>query len=254
MSEIQSLGRGLKILDQFVEAKTSLSITELTQLLDLDKSTVSRLVQTLVQYGYVQPEPGTRRYMIGNKITRMSWQLLNQMPIRDKAKPFLYRLMHATGECAHTAVYSERQALVIDDVEAPASLRVVGGIGRLIPLHCTSVGKCLLAFSNVPLPSELAARTRFTITSLDLLIEHLQEVRDAGYAYDDEENDYGVRCLAAPVYDHTGQAIACIGISGPTVRMTDDRIDALAAEVVVTARELSADLQLRENPTSLIYK
>jgi DNA-binding IclR family transcriptional regulator len=174
----------------------------------------------------------------------MSWQLLSRIPIRDRAKPFLYNLMQATGECAHTAVYAEKQALVIDDVEAPASLRVVGGVGRLIPLHCTAVGKCLLAFSNVPLPGELPPRTQYTITSVERLLEHLGEIRQAGYALDDEENDYGVRCMAAPVYDHTRQAIACIGISGPTVRMTDDRLDALAALVISAARDLSAQLQV----------
>lgn len=243
MSEIQSLARGLKILDKFVETEGSLSITELSQQLALDKSTVSRLVQTLVQHEYAQPDPGTRRYMLGKKITRMSWHLLNRIPIRDQAKPFLYNLMHATGECAHTAVYSEKQALVIDDVEAPASLRVVGGVGRLIPLHCTAVGKCLLAFSNVPLPSEMPSRTKNTITASERLLVHLDEIRKAGYALDDEENDYGVRCMAAPIYDHTRQAIACIGISGPTVRMTDDRLDALAAEVIAAAYNLSVQLQ-----------
>lgn len=247
MPEIQSLARGLKILDKLVEVERSLSITELSQALELDKSIVSRLVQTLVNYEYAQRDPGTRRYMLGKKITRMSWQLLNQMPIRDRAKPFLYSLMHATGECAHTAVYSEKQALVIDDVEASASLRVVGGIGRLIPLHCTAVGKCLLAFSNIPLPSELPARTHNTLTSIDRLLAHLDEIRQAGYALDDEENDYGVRCMAAPVYDHTRQAIACIGISGPTVRMTDDRLDALAAEVIAAAHSLSTQLQSVDN-------
>jgi IclR family transcriptional regulator, KDG regulon repressor len=247
MTEIQSLARGLKILDQFAQAKGSLSITELSRQLDLDKSTVSRLVQTLVQHEYAQPDPGTRRYMLGKKITHLSWQLLNRLPIREQAKPFLYSLMHATGECAHTAVYSEKQALVIDDVEAPASLRVVGGVGRLIPLHCTAVGKCLLAFANVPLPAELPPRTQYTLTSVDDLQAHLHHVRANGYALDDQENDYGVRCMAAPVYDHTKQAIACIGISGPTVRMTDDRLDALAAEVLAVARDLSAQLQNGEH-------
>lgn len=246
MSEIQSLARGLKILDSLVAADGSLSITELSQQMGLDKSTVSRLMQTLVQYEYAQPDPGTRRYVLGKKVTRVSWQLLNRVPIRDHARPFLYSLMHETGECAHTAVYSQKQALVIDDVEAPSSLRVVGGIGRLIPLHCTAVGKCLLAFSGVPLPADMPARTRHTITTPDRLLTHLEEIRALGYALDDEENDYGVRCIAAPVYDHTRHAIACIGISGPTVRMIDERLDELAEQVATAAHALSAALQTPE--------
>lgn len=246
MTEIQSLARGLKILDSLVEADSSMSITELSRQLDLDKSTVSRLMQTLVHYEYAQPDPGTRRYMLGKKVTRVSWQLLNRVPVRDQARPFLYRLMHETGECAHTAVYSQKQALVIDDVEAPSSLRVVGGIGRLIPLHCTAVGKCLLAFSNVPLPSEMPARTRRTITSIESLQVHLAQIRALGYALDDEENDDGVRCIAAPIYDQSRHAIACIGISGPTVRMIDQRLDTLAEQVVTAAKELSQQLQSGE--------
>lgn len=244
MTEIQSLARGLKLLDLLIETDGGISIGELSRQLELDKSTVSRLVQTLVQYEYAQPEPGTRRYMLGKKITRIRWQLLDQQPIRDQARPFLYSLMTSTGECAHTAVYSQKRALVIDDIESPSSLRVVGGIGRLIPLHCTAVGKCLLAFSGIPLPTELPARTRHTITSLERLTEHLKEIRELGYALDDEENDYGVRCIAAPVYDHTRHAIACIGISGPTVRMTDDRLENLAHRVVNAALDFSTQLQL----------
>ncbi len=245
MSETQSLGRGLKILNLFLETDSNLGITELSRQLNLDKSTISRLVQTLVQYDYVQPDPGTRRYVLGKKITQMSWQLLNRVPIRDQAKPFLYRLMNETGECAHTAVYSQKQALVIDDVEAPASLRVVGGIGRLIPLHCTAVGKCLLAFSGVPLPSELPARTHNTYTDIDKLLDHLAHIRQLGYALDDEENDYGVRCIAAPIYDHNKNAFASIGISGPTVRMTDDRLEALAQQVMLAGQELSHQLSIK---------
>ncbi len=243
MSEVQSLARGLRILDMLVEADDSLSITELSIQLGLDKSTVSRLMQTLVKCNYAQPDPGTRRYIVGKKITQVSWQLLNRVPIRDQARPILYDLMNATGECAHTAVYSQKQALVIDDVEAPSSLRVVGGVGRLIPLHCTAVGKCLLAFSDIPLPTEMPARTQHTITTFDHLSKHLKAIRELGYALDDEENDYGVRCIAAPVYDHRQQAIACIGISGPTVRMTDDRLDELAQQVMTAAYQLSAQLQ-----------
>lgn len=249
MSEIQSLSRGLRILDLLSDTEDSISITELARVLNVDKSTASRLVQTLVQHDYVQPDPRTRRYMLGKKITRMSWQFLNRMPVRDAAKPYLVRLMQESGECAHTAVYSQKQALVIDDVEAPASLRVVGGIGRLIPMHCTAVGKCLLAFSDVPLPDDLPARTERTITQREALIGHLEDIRRTGYTLDDEENDYGVRCMAAPIYDHTGTSTACIGISGPKVRMTDERLDELGKMVLKTARELSEQLQRMRRQT-----
>jgi IclR family KDG regulon transcriptional repressor len=242
VSEIQSLARGLIIMDLIANAENGMSITELAGFLDIDKSSASRLVRTLVNHEYVQPKTGSRCYILGKRLYRMSWQLLNRMPVREKAKPFLYRLVQTTGECAHTAVYSEGKTLVIDDVEAEASLRVAGRTGRLIPLHSTAIGKALLAFSNVPMPETLVAETARTLTDPAYLVEHLAAIREQGYALDDEEHEEHVRCIAAPVYDYTGIAIATIGISGPTVRVTDERIPTLARQVMDAARRLSAEL------------
>jgi DNA-binding IclR family transcriptional regulator len=243
MTEMQTLARGLKILDLIADTDRALGITEMANILDLDKSSVSRLVKTLVKYNYVQPDTASRGYVLGKRVRQMSWHYLNRMPVREKAKPYLYRLVEQTGECAHTSVYSEGKALMIDDVEAEASLRVVGGIGRKIPLHSTAVGKALLAFSDLPVPAHLESETSRTITDLARLLEHLEHVRAQGYALDDEEHHEGVRCIAAPVYDYMGSAIATIGISGPTVRVTDDRIPELAQQVLAAARELSNDLR-----------
>jgi DNA-binding IclR family transcriptional regulator len=230
-------------LDLIANADHAPGITEMATVLDLDKSSVSRLVKTLVKYDYLQPDTNSRGYVLGRRIRQISWHLLNRMPVREKAKPYLYCLMEQTGECAHTAVYSEGKALMIDDVQAEASLRVVGGIGRMIPLHCTAVGKALLAFSDLPIPAHLEAETSRTITNHDELNCHLEQVRAQGYALDDEEHQEGVRCLAAPVYDYMGTMIATIGISGPTVRVTDERIPELAQMVMAAARQLSDDLR-----------
>ncbi len=243
MREMQTLARGLQILDLIADADRALGVTEIANVLQLDKSTVSRLVRTLANYGYVQPYNGSRGYILGKRVRQISWHYLNRMPVRETAKPYLYRLVEQTGECAHTAVYSSGKALMIDDVEAEASLRVVGGIGRLIPLHCTAVGKALLAFSDVPIPAVLEKNTAHTITDHATLQAHLEEIRKQGYAFDDEEHQEGVRCLAAPVYDYMGAAVAAIGISGPTVRVTDDRVAELAQAVLAAARELSDELR-----------
>jgi IclR family KDG regulon transcriptional repressor len=242
VAEIQSLARGLLIMDLVANSEEGVSITELAEALDIDKSSASRLVKTLVSYDFVQQKSGSRRFILGKRLYKMSWQLLNRMPVREKAKPYLYRLMQSTGECAHTGVYSEGKALVIDDVEAEASLRVAGGIGRLLPMHCTALGKSLLAFSDIPFPTELNYRTPRTLVEREQLMHEIEETRLRGYSFDDEENDAGVRCLAAPVYDYTGMTIAAIGISGPTVRVTYERVPLLAEQVMETARQLSTDL------------
>ncbi len=243
MTEMQSLARGIRILDLIANADRAVGVTELASILELDKSTISRLVKTLVNYDYLQPDSGTRGYVLGKRIRHMSWHLLNRMPVREKAKPYLYRLVEQTGECAHTAVYSQGKALMIDDVQAEASLRVVGGIGRLIPLHCTAVGKVLLAFSDLPIPPVLSRETERTITQIDQFEAHLAVIREQGYALDDEEHQAGVRCIAAPVYDYIGTLLAAIGISGPTVRVVNHRIAPLAQMVMAAAKELTDDLR-----------
>ncbi|GAB4555008.1 MAG: allantoin degradation transcriptional regulator AllR [Anaerolineae bacterium] len=247
MPEIQSLARGLRILDFMLEAQRAVGVTELAEALALDKSTVSRLVKTLVARNYLAPEVGSRRYVIGRRLYRASYQLADKTPLRERAMPYLVRLMQATSECAHIAVHSKGAALMVEDVPAENSLlRVVGQVGRRIPLHCTAVGKSLLAFADIPFPSELICRTERTITVPDALRVHMEEVRVQGYALDDEEYDQGVRCLAAPIRDSFGHTIAVIGVSGPTVRLTYERIPSLAALVKACAAELSAELGYTE--------
>ncbi len=249
MGEIQALTRGLKILDHLTALarspeRSAASITELAQLLEVNKSSASRLVRTLAVHGYLQPDPASRGYLLGPKM-RPQGAVPGQAALRELARPFLYLLMKRSGECAHTAVSAQGQALIIDDVESAASLRVAGGVGRLNPLHCTAVGKCLLAFSEAALPEFLPRRTDRTITDPDTLLRHLEATRRQGYAFDDIENEEGVRCLAAPVYDQSGRAVACIGISGPTVRLTDARIFELAELLLEASRELSSIMGAR---------
>lgn len=247
MDGIQSLARGLHVLDLIANSERSLGVTELAQELGIDKSSVSRLVKTMVNFGYLQLEPGSRRYTLGKRLYHIGWQMLNLMPMRQYARPYLYRLVQETGECAHTAVYAEGKALVIDDVETETTLRVVSGTGRMIPLHCTALGKVMLAFCEVPMPKELAPFTDRTLTNFEAVNAHLEQVCQRGYALDDEEYDAGIRCLAAPIYNHFGIAIAAIGISGPSVRVTHERIPVFAERVMYAARELSTELGYRGN-------
>jgi DNA-binding IclR family transcriptional regulator len=169
------------------------------------------------------------------------------MPLREQAKPFLYELAEATGEAAHVAVYAQGQALVIADVESNKTLRVASGIGRLSPLHCTAIGKSLLAFSGVPVPDELSRETAHTIIDAEQLRIHLSDIRFQGYALDDEEYDDGVRCLAVPVYDYSGDAIATLGISGPTVRLPLESLPEFANAVKTASRRLSERLGFQPN-------
>jgi DNA-binding IclR family transcriptional regulator len=247
---VTSLERGLKVLDLLIEVEadvvrrgSGLAVQQVVNELGVHRSSAYRLMQTLVAKGYAVRRDGSRRgFSLGPAVHVHSGLNIDQRRLREAAHPVLLQLVEMTGECAHAAVASGAWALVIDDAETGQALRVVAGRGRRVPLHCTSAGKCLLAFGLATIPHELPARTARTLTSPDILRQHLAEIVERGYALDDEENDPGVRCISAPVYNALGEAIGCIGIDGPSVRMTDAHIDALADHVMTAANGLSTTM------------
>lgn len=239
MREIQSLARGLKILDILSQAQDGASITELAETLGVDKGSASRLMSTLARYGYAEKDDMSRRYHLGPQVVTLSRSFLTRLPLREAAKPYLRQLMERTGECAHLAVLAQGRVLYIDQVESPATLRVNAQVGQMNPLHCTALGKVLLAFGETRIPATLEAFTPRTITDPHALRIHLDEVHSIGYAVDDEEFDPGVRCIAVPVYDFRGKLTGSIGISGPATRVTLERLPALAAIVMEVGKSLS---------------
>ena len=247
MENVVTLERGLKILDLLIEVESDvvrrvrgLSVQQAANELGVHKSTASRLLATLVASGYAVPNDATSRgFRLGPSIQIHQALTLDERRLREMARPVLEDLVAATGECAHVAVVAGQTALVIDDVETDQALRVVGGRGRRVPLHCTSAGKCLMAYGLAGIPELLPARTSRTFTNREMLRLHLQEIVHMGYALDNEENDPGVRCISAPVFDAAGQAIGCVGIDGPSVRVTEAVIEELARTVVLAANELS---------------
>jgi IclR family KDG regulon transcriptional repressor len=239
MAEIQSLARGLKILELLEQSGDGLGTTELADLLGVDKASASRLVATLVKYGYAEKDMRTRRFHLGSQVVTLSRSVLARLPIREAARPFLRQLMERTGECAHLAVASRGGALYIDQVESPATLRVNAAVGTLNPLHCTALGKTLLAFGGLDIPDHLESFTPNTLTDLSSLRQNLDRVRLLGYAVDDEEFDIGVRCIAVPVFDFRGKLAGSIGISGPASRVTLKSLPDLAAAVIEIGKALS---------------
>ena len=239
MAEIQSLARGLKILDLLGQSSDGISITELAETLNVDKGSASRLVSTLAHYGYAEKDEVTRRFHLGSQVVSLSRSVLTRMPLREAAKPYLRQLMERTGECAHLAIAAQGKTLYIDQVESPATLRVNAQVGTMNPLHCTALGKALLAFGDLDLPADLESFTPHTITNVETLRRHLDEVRRLGYAVDDEEFDPGVRCIAVPVFDFRGKAVGSIGISGPSSRISSEQLPGMAKTVMGIGKLLS---------------
>ena len=239
---IQSLARGLKILDLLGQNPDGASITELAEILGVDKGSASRLVSTLVRYGYAEKDETTRRYHPGPQVVSLSRSVLTRLPLREAAKPFLRQLMERTGECTHLAMPEPGKVLYIDQVESPASLRVNAQVGTMNPLHCTALGKAMLAYGGLDIPPVLERYTARTICSKRALSANLEQIQRAGYAVDDLEFDPDVRCIAVPVFDFRGKVVGSIGISGPSSRVTTEKLPILSATVVEIGKALSERL------------
>ncbi len=242
MAEIQALAKGLKILKLLEHARNGMGTTEVANQMSIDKSSASRLLRTLANYGFVEQDEVTARYTLGSQLLSLGQHLLNRITLRDHARPYLHQLVDKTGECAHLAILAQGQALYIDQAESTAALRVESEIGTLSPLHCTALGKVMLALGNGRFPEELKPFTHRTVTDRATLEAQLLQTEKRGYAIDDEEYNYGVRCVAAPVYDHRGALVGAIGISGPAGRVTLERVDEFGTVVKDTAIALSTRL------------
>lgn len=247
MSEVQSLARGLQIIQKLAQSEEGLGITEIAEEFGGDKGNISRMMQTLAKYGFAERAIDGRKYVLGPQVVRLSQMLLMRTTIRGSAKIYLKQLVEQTGECAHLAILSQNQALYIDQEESPSALRVTTGIGTMAPLHCTALGKIFLAFSGAKINSALNPYTPRTITDQAMLDRHLDIVREQGFAIDDEEYNLGVRCIAVPVYDYRGKCVAAIGISGPTSRLLLEQMQSTTQIVVEIGKSLSAKLSFESS-------
>ena len=236
---VKSLTKGLKALDMLMAA-ADVGATDIARMLAVDKGAASRILKTLAECGYAVQGAG-RRYRAGTKLRGRgpAPSLPGGVSIRERARPLLLRIHEATRETAHLAVRADDQVLYLDKLDSDQPLRVERPVGTLAPLHCTALGKVLLAFSDAPLPRNLTGFTRHTPVSEDALRAALQRVVAAGFATDDEEFAPGIRCVAAPLRDGAGNVVAAIGLSGPTTRIEPAALVELGELVAAVAREFA---------------
>jgi len=227
----------------------------------MHKSTVYRLLTTLEEEGFVYQVDGSR-YALGWRAFELGAAVSPWQAIRQPVLRVLESLVDQTRETAHLAVLDEGEVLYIEKVEAPRSLRMPSAVGRRVPVHCTALGKVLLAglkdetVRTMIYSSPLRAFTRNTITDPDRLREEIQLVRRQGYAVDREEIEEGLMCVGAPLIDDQGQTCAAISISGPSTRILR-RLERHADAVREACRSLSDELganarRLREMSSSFL--
>jgi len=252
---VQTIERASSILDILGQSSQGISIRELSAKLKLPKGTSHRLLSSLSYFGYVRQDPKTKDYFLGLKFVELGQLLLSQLDLRKEAEPFLRDLAERTKETIHLVILDRNEIVYIDKVETdqnPSGLKMASRIGLRNPAHSSAVGKMILAnFSEEELQSffkekSLLRRTENTITDPIQLREHLKSVQKQGYAVDDEENEKGIRCVAAPIYNETGKTVAAISITAPAFRVTKKTIqETLKKEAMETASKISERLGYR---------
>jgi DNA-binding IclR family transcriptional regulator len=246
--EIRSITKAIRLLDMLGEGNGAYGVSELARLVDMDKSSVSRMLRTLEQAGYVEQDPVTQRYSLGLNIGVLGYKALKRMDLRTAARPMLERLAEVTGECAHIAILADKRAFYIDQVAPERGVGVDAPVGTLAPLHCTALGKILLAFQPDGVREDIMQSmsyepyTRRTMGSAEALRDHLGRVRTQGVAFDDEEYSVGVRCMASAIFRFDSSVCGAIGVSGPSPRISDGRISEWEPMLLETSKELSKRL------------
>lgn len=245
---VQSAERIFQVMEMLAD-NGEMGLMELSAALGLHKSTVHRLLMSLIYMGYAKQDEGTQKYMLSYKVVNMAGKILDRMDILQIAKPYMERLSDLSGEAVHLVQREGNNILYIYKIEAKVgTIRMVSHVGMVHPMYCSGVGKAIMA----TLPEEevkqiwnesiIEKKTERTITDYTQMQDVLEEVKKNGYALDDEENEKGVRCIAACLYGHQKEVKYAFSISGPTSRMTRERVKELAVDVRKVQEELSREL------------
>jgi DNA-binding IclR family transcriptional regulator len=245
---IQSLDRGLVILEAVANSSDPLSLNELTSLVGIDRSSVFRLAFTLKRRGFLAYPAGRKDFILGPALWRLSHRYDWGTMLIRVAQESVKQLARRTNETVHLAIREGRNALFIDHAAANHVIAVSGQTGEMVPLHCTAHGKALLAgldragLRRIFGDSPLRVYTKNTIGTIARLAEKCAEIQAQGYATDDAEFREGLRCVAAPIRAQKGMVVGSIGISAPLERFPVERYPECSEQVCAIADEVSARL------------
>lgn len=231
----------------FTESEPELGITELSQRLDLHKSTISRIVSTLQHEGLVSQNPANGKYRLGVGLISLAGVALGQVDVRRVAYDLLDQLALETQENVAIHILDGHECVNVYSQASPRPMRYANWIGRRIPLHCTASGKILLTGLSASqrdalFTYPLQAYTEYTITGREALEEEIDQARLAGHAYAIEEYELGFNAVAVPICNHTGMVVAALGLSGPSSRLNRQQLEAMIAPLSRTAATVSAQM------------
>ena len=247
---VQSAGKIFQIMETLAD-NGPCGLLELSHYLGLNKSTVHRLLNSLIYMGYVNQDEESLKYYMTLKIANVSGKVLKQMDILSIAQPYLKYLMEQANETVHLVKRVDNNICYIhklEPVNTGRSIQMASFVGMISPLYRTAVGKAIMSrlpeseVRKIWETSNIEPKTEFTILTIDQLLEELKLVRERGYSLDNEENELGVRCIAISINNYTSRADYAISISAPISRMPDERIAELAPLMKETGQKLSQEM------------
>jgi DNA-binding IclR family transcriptional regulator len=246
-ARLSSVANSIRLLTSFSGEEDELGITTLASRLRLAKSTVHRLASTLTGAGFLEQNRDTGKYRLGMALFELGALVRRRMDVANESRPKLRELLEKTGETVQMGVVDHLSVLYVYEMESPRAIRMAAAVGGRAPLHCTAVGKVLLAyqpedFVERVLQSGLTAYTARTVTRREAILAMLSEVRSREHAIDDEESEPGLRAIAAPVRNQNGAVIAAVGVAAPVQRMNRRAMQTCVPTVIATANAVSGRL------------
>jgi IclR family acetate operon transcriptional repressor len=245
---LSTLDKGLRVLEALsTSGSGSESLTTLSRAVGMHRTTVFRILGTLRARGYVTRESDTDRYRLGVRVLTLAGAVLDDLDVRQVARPLLEALRRDARELVFLSVLDRGEVVTVERLDSDQPLTLRHQIGSRRPVHCTAAGKAFLAVlpeaeREALLQKPLGAFTPRTVIRPDQIRQHLIEVRRRGFAWDDEEFLDGVRCVAAPVFGIERRVVGVVSLAAPTMRTPWERLWRLGADVSATAREISSGL------------
>ncbi len=245
--KVQALDRAFAVLDLLGESDVPLGLAQVASALQLHKSTAHRFLMVLERHHMVE-RTGNGKFRLGLRLFEYGNRAIEQYDLRERAQQHLRRLVSETNETAHLCILEQAHIIYLDKLEPMRSVRMITRIGASNPVHCTSVGKAILAFMPEDRIADVIRKTRFerftprTITSPEAFRAEIEKTRRRGYAVDDEELEEGLRCIAVPVLDAQKFPVAAVSVSGPSFRVTAKKLPEIAHHLLHCVRGISQDM------------
>ena len=248
---LSSVKNALRILRCFTMDEPEKKVSELSTILGLNKSTVSRTMSTLASEGFVYKDAETKKYRLGLSILSLSGIVNGTIDVYHESQPILNRLVDITSESVNISILDNLDVIYLNKIECNHPDKSLTPIGKRNPSYCTSSGKLLLAYSNKDVVESIFQKglqkfTKNTVTDPERLLSDLEEIKANGYAYCVEEFQDSVSAIAAPVYDYKGKVIAAVAVVGPKQRIQQHKVQGIAKNTIHAALEISERLGYRK--------